>query len=198
MTRKLLIAQNLDPTTLMGGAPTAFSNLLPPPERTQFLGGLDKTGLAKDGSELSTRVWVASFAPGTTVLLGHVIKVHGSMNARAAVDKGRKVLDIDVIYRFVYAAEPPHAPADWMRIVGQINGYTEFIDWLDPGGALLPWVFYSPDIAGIRCGIGDGFIHPDYPGGPPDKVQPSGAPVDPYATASPASHGVACQATTGT
>ena len=121
-TRNLLIAQNLDQTTLRGGAPTAFADALSAQQRTQFIAGLDKIGLSKQGDGLSTRNWVASFAPGTTTLIGTVIKVHGTMSARAATDQGDPVLDINVNYRFVYAIEPPHAPADWMRIVGAGDG----------------------------------------------------------------------------
>jgi hypothetical protein len=43
----------------------------------------------------------------------------------------------------------------------------------------------------------DGYRHPDYPGGPPNKVQPSGAPINPYSMSNPAATG-ACGATTGT
>lgn len=196
--RKLLIAQNLDRTTLLGGAPTAFADLLSPQQRAQFTAGLDKIGLDKHGEPLSTRDWVASFAPGTTSLIGTVIKVTGTMSARSAMDQGDTVLDIDVDYRFVYAVEPPHAPADWMRVVGQVNGYFEFSTLQDPGGALQPWVASAvPAEAGIRCATTDGYIHPDYPSGPPLKVQPSGAPIDPYSLNNPASH-LVCENTTGT
>ena len=167
-------------------------------QRAQFIAGLDKIGLNKQGYELSTRTWVASFAPGTTALIGTVIKVHGTMSARSAVDKGSTILDIDVNYRFVYAVEPPHAPADWMRVVGQVTGYIEFDDWQDPGGPIQPWdVTAYPAEAGTRCGMTDGYGHPDYPGGPPDKVQPTGAPIDPYSMSNPDTTGV-CRRTTGT
>ena len=197
-TRKLLIAQNLDRTTLLGGAPTAFADVLAAQQRTQFTTGLDKIGLDKTGFPLSTRSWVASFAPGTASLIGTVIKVNGTMSARSGKDQGQSVLVIDVNYRFVYAVEPPHAPADWMRIVGQVTGYFQFDTLQDPGGALQPWdVSAFPSEAGIRCASDDGYMHPDYPSGPPDKVRPSGAPIDPYSLNNPANQGV-CQSATRT
>ena len=157
-TRTLLIAQNLDPTTLRGGAPTAFADVLTAQQRTQFTAGLDKIGLSKQGYSLSTRDWVASFTPGTTTLIGTVIKVHGTMSARSATDQGQTVLEINVNYRFVYAVDPPHDPADWMRIVGQVTGYIEFDDWQDPGGPIQPWdISALPSEAGARCGTTDGF-----------------------------------------
>jgi hypothetical protein len=197
-TRKLLIAQNLDKTTLAGGAPTAFADVLTAQQRAQFTAGLDKIGLSKQGYTLSTRTLVASFAPGTTALIGTVIKVYGTMSARSAVDRGNTVLDVDVNYRFVYAVEPPRAPRDWMRVVGQVTGYIEFSDWQGPGGPIQPWdVSAIPAEAGIRCGMPDGYIHPDYPGGPPGKVQPSGARINPYSMSNRDTTGV-CQPTTGT
>jgi hypothetical protein len=98
-TRKLLIAQNLDHTTLLGGAPTAYASLLVPKQRASFLANLDKIGRNSAG-ELSSR-------------------------------------DSE-----------------------------------------------------------DGFIHPEYDNSSPDKVQPSGTPVDPYSMQEP--DGKACEPTTGT
>jgi hypothetical protein len=199
-TRNLLIAQNLDRTTLLGGAPTAFASLLDPKQRMKFVAGLNKIGLAKDGAPLSSRGWVASFAPGTTVLVGSVIKVHGTMSAREATDQGREVLDIHVNYRFVYAVEPPRAPQDWTRVVGQVEGYIEFTDGDSTNGSLLPWVTSAfPAEAGGRCAMADGYIHPDYPNGPPEKVTPSGKPIDPYSMTIPQpAKNSTCTATTGT
>ena len=199
-TRNLLIAQNLDRATLLGGAPSAYANLLDPKQRTQFTAALDKVGMAKDGSPLSSRAWVASFAPGTTALVGSVIKVHGTMRATEATDQGSQVLDIHVNYRFVYAVEPPHAPQDWMRVVGQVAGYIEFTNWDSSGGTLLPWVVSAlPAEAGGRCAMADGYIHPDYTNGPPDKVQPNGKPIDPYSMTIPKyTSNSTCTATTGT
>jgi hypothetical protein len=195
-TRKMLIAQNLDHTTLLGGAPTAFANLLVPGERSQFINGLDKIGRGKDGNDLGTRDWVTSFAPGTTALIGEVIKVHGTMTARATTDDGDSVLRIDVNYRFVYPVEPPHAPQDWVRVVAEVDENVEFGNWQGATGSFEPWVSAGGGDADVRCDSVDGFLHPDYPSGSADKVQPSGPAVDPYSLQDqPADN---CQNTTGT
>jgi hypothetical protein len=179
-TRNLLIAQNLDPATLSGGAPVAFMNLLPAQEQREFRAALDKTGRRKDGSQQSSRAWVASFAPGTTAFIGTVIKVHGTMSARSGTLQGRTVLLIDVNYRFVYPVKSPGHPSEWTRVVGQVLGYEDFDNWDDPGGALQPWFNAVPSEAGVRCDSTDGYIRPYYPASAPDKVQPSGTPIDPY------------------
>jgi hypothetical protein len=198
-TRKLLIAANLDWPTLRGGTPNAFASLLTSGQRHEFLTGLGKKGLDKQGFQLSTRDWVTSFAPGTTKFVTTVVKVHGSMSATTAVSSGSTVLRIKVNYLFVYAVEPPGLPGDWMRVVDQEYGNVDFATWDDPGGQLEPWTQISGSTAGVQCGTTDGYIHPDYSNGPPSGVQPSGSPVNPYSTAPPPSSDTyRCRNTTGT
>lgn len=169
-------------------------------ERTDFVRALDQVGVDKQGYTLSTRQWISSFAPGSTQFVTPTTKVRGHMTASSAKannSSGEVVLRIRVDYLFVYAVEPPRAPADWMRIVAQAFGPVDFATWDDPGGALEPWVNLANAIAGGRCRIGDGYIHPDFPDSAPDKVQPSGPAVNPYSlsTTGPAT---SCETTTGT
>ena len=146
---------------------------------------------------LSTRYWVVAFAPGTTQLIGSVVKVHGVMSAQTATDQGQKVLDVDVNYLFAYPVEPPGVPADWKRIVAQVSGAVEFGNWAQASTPFEPWVQYSISTAGARCGVAsDGFVHPLFPDGPPDTVQPSGAPQDPYSLSTRSAQG--CGAVTRT
>lgn len=119
---------------------------------------------------------------------------------RARLSRRHSAWTFSVNYRFVYAVEPPHAPADWMRVVGQVTGCIQFGHWQgqDPGGPLQPWdVTAYPAEAGTRCGMTDGYGHPDYPGGPLDKVQPAGALINPYSMDIPVTTG-ACRRTAGT
>jgi hypothetical protein len=199
ITRKLLIAGNLDGTTLNGGAPTAFADLLTPQQRTDFVNNLDKIGLDKDGYTTSSRAWVMSFAPGTVSFVTNVVKVHGSMSAGTAALSGRTALRIAVDYLFAYAIEPPGHPGDWMRVVAQDYGDVYFAQWDDPGGPLEPWVKIGISPAGGQCGMTDGYVHPAYPNGARSTVQPSGAPVNPYSPAPPPTSGTGtCHNTTGT
>lgn len=184
-TKKLLIAANLDQQTLLGGAPNAFADLLTRQQRTEFVSDLNKTGVDSHDAPLSTRAWVVSFAPGTTALIGSVIKVHGTMTAQATAVAGRKVLAIDINYRFVYPVEPPRAPADWMRVIGQVSGSVEFGDWAQARTSFEPFDEFNESMAGDRCDVSDGFVHPDYPNSPADKVQASGPAIDPYSMATP-------------
>jgi hypothetical protein len=199
MTRALLIAANLERRTLLGGAPTAFARLLTPRQRAMFLAGLDKTGVDKAGNPLSTRTWVASFAPGSAELIGTVVKVHGGMSARAVGKSGTVVLAIEVNYLFTYAVEPPGNPTAWMRVVDHEYGSIDFARWDDPRGSLEPWDQATIGAAGVQCGTGDGYIHPDYPSYRSIDTRPAGPLINAYssATGTPG-RGTACGRTMGT
>jgi hypothetical protein len=195
-TKKLLVAAALDKQTLDGDAPSDFADLLTQEERTQFLDGLDTDTLDKQGEPLSTRGEIVQFAPGTTKFIGSVIKVYGAMRAASATDNGNPVLRITVNYLFTYPVEPPKASADWMRIVAQIRGHADFGDWADAESPFEPVWSDSRFVSGERCGMADGFVHPDYPSGPAQSVAPTGRAVDPYSPNNNLSEG--CRATTGT
>jgi hypothetical protein len=198
MTRKLLMAANLDPATLAGGAPSAFAGLLLPAERSTFIADLNKMGTNKQGYTLSTRDLVTSFAPGTTTLIGKDIKVHGTMTASAVTGTGgRAELHVNVDYRFAYAVEPPGKPADWRRVVVIVGGYVTFGDWQSASTSFAPWTELNNSIAGARCDVRDGYVHPAYPGGPADTTPKKGV-VDPYSTQSPSAATSSCFATNGT
>jgi hypothetical protein len=198
--RALLIAGNLSPTVLAGGPPTAFARLLATAQRATFEKDLGKNGVSKDGDQLSTRAWVTSFTPGSTHAVGTVIKVHGSMTARAARYDHRATLRVHADYLFVYPVSPPGNPAAGLRVVRRVDMNVEFAPWNEPASSqLVPWIssiLGGP--AGVLCDIRDGFDTPAFSTGPAQQVRPSGQPVNPYdlAIAPPASGG--CQATTGT
>lgn len=198
--RKLLIAGYLDPQALSGGRPTAFARLLDTQERSFFLRNLSKTGLAKNGAELSTRAWITSFAPGTTQLVGTVIKVHGSMSAGAARYAGRSALQIRADYVFVYPVSKPGDAASGVRIVSRLVLTVYFGPWNEPASsALVPHIstiLGGP--AGALCEPSDGYIHPAFPGGPTEKQTTNGTTVNPYDQSMPPSVTAGCIPITGT
>jgi len=202
-TRTLLIAAELDKQTLLGGAPTAFADLLTSPQKAWFTGGLNKKGVDKQGFPQSTRTLVMSFTPGSAQLIGSAIKVHGTMRAQAVRVDGNLQLNIDVDYIFVYPIEPPHQPDDWMRIVNEVAWTVAFGNWKGVSSTFAPWVTSdgtTGGVAGADCGSTDGYSHPDYPAstaaGAQPSVSPSGTPVDPYVAGE--SREGTCQETTGT
>ena len=196
-TRELLIAGNLDWPTLRGGAPKAFEKLLIKSELKAFLAGLHSTKVDKNGADENSRGWITTFAPGSAKFVTTVVKVHGTMKASIIHESGTPVLRVTVDYLFVYVVEPPGDPADWMRVVQQQTGMVDFARWDESGSSLEPWYDVTGSAAGAQCGTKDGYIHPNYPSGPPSTVQASGKPVDPYSLATPDPN-AGCQNTTGT
>jgi len=198
-TRQLLVAANLNQQTLRGGAPTAFADLLAKSQRNQFLAGLNTKGTNKGGYPLSTRKWVASFAPGSAQFIGNVIKAHGTMSAQTAHEANGTVLAVQVNYLFAYAVEPPGQPDDWMRVIDHQYGSFDFAHWDTPSGPLEPWDQTIIGNAGIQCGTTDGYIHPAYPSERSSGATESGPAVNPYSSAtSVAGGGAVCGRTSGT
>jgi hypothetical protein len=196
-TGELVAAASLDRQTLLGGPPAALERLLTAGQRATFKAGLGARGPGKDGRPLSTRSWVASFAPGTAQLVGGVIKVSGTMDAVAVTESGRQVLRVEVNYAFVYAVEPPHNTTDWIRVVTRQYGSVDFARWDDPHGALEPWDKTVVDpLSGVACGPADGYIHPAYPSGGSTAAEQSRLVIRPYSRAVPAASGV-CASTKG-
>jgi hypothetical protein len=196
-TGEMVAAASLNTQTLLGGPPAALERLLTAGQRATFKAGLGAQGLGKDGRPLSTRSWVASFAPGTAQFDGSVIKVSGTMDAVAVPESGRQVLRVEVSYTFVYAVEPPDNPTDWTRVVTHQYGSVDFARWNDPHGALEPWDKTVVDpLSGVACGPADGYIHPAYPSDGSAVAQQSRLVIRPYSRALPAASGV-CASTTG-
>ena len=196
-TGELVAAASLDRQTLLGGPPAALERLLTAGQRATFKAGLGAHGPGKDGRPLSTRSWVASFAPGTAQLVGGVIKVSGTMDAVAVTESGRQVLRVEVNYAFVYAVEPPHDTTDWIRVVTRQYGSVDFARWDDPHGALEPWDKTVVDpLSGVACGPADGYIHPAYPSGDSAAAEQSRLVIRPYSRAVPAAS-AACASTKG-
>ena len=203
-TRELLIAADLDKQTLLGGTPTAFADLLTSQQKAWFMAGLNKKGVDKQGDALSSRTMVMSFAPGSTQLIGSVIKVNGTMHGKVVRDSSGGVdFNVDIDYIFVYPIEPPHQPDNWMRIVNEVVWTVSFSNWQGAASTFAPWIEAASGagrVSGIVCGTGDGYWHPDYPAAAnapaSSSASPTGSPVDPYVSGQ--SRPESCQAVTGT
>jgi len=197
--RRMLIAANLNRTVLAGGSPTAFSALLIATQRAQFWRDLNKSGRDKTGHARSSRDYVTSFSPNTTVLVGSTIKVHGFMAATPAHEGPTPVLRIRADYLFVYpvqrAAGPPSTR---LRIVQRMILTVDFAAWDDPGGALEPFISRLVALpAGVQCGVEDGFLHPGFPSASVHETQPPGPAINPYDQSIQPSNQT-CRGTTGT
>lgn len=175
---KLLAAGNLDATILDGGPVTDFAKLIDPLEKlgSQLEQWLQTPSRQNDPTALVTR-----FNPKTTRLLGHIVKVNGTMSA--AVDKNGDLL-ITGDYHFVYAVGPATGGGSTSRSVVhriyQISISTPGKYNVTPGTS---WIIrYAANVANSACFVYNGFINPDFGSGgttTPDKT------IDPYASSDP-------------
>ena len=72
---------------------------------------------------------MTSFAPGSTQLVGTVIKVHGRMRASAGRSGNLRVLRVRLDYLFVYPVEQPGRPSTLIRVVVRQVAAVNFARW---------------------------------------------------------------------
>ena len=197
---ELMAAGNLDATILDGGSVTDFTKLLDPGSDriTELDSDLAHPSFSDDPTEFVTR-----FNPATARLLGHTVKVQGTMSAAADTQSHAVLLTAD--YMFVYAVGP--ASGDTSEDTRVLVHRTVQIEVNNPDYYQVAtgkaWVYeLSATDANIQCYDYDGYVDPDFneSGAAPNA---SGT-VDAYATgnlltASPSSTatGQVCQATGG-
>jgi hypothetical protein len=172
--RELLIAGNLDSTVLGGGPVTDFTALLD--TRSHLSEELSKwishPGFGANAIDLVTR-----FNPTTTRLLGHTVKVQGTMSA--AIGKSG-FLTVTGDYKFVYAVSPGNGDGRPTRAVV----HRVYVVELDTPGVFDAqtgkyWLSdYASDVANSACNDYNGYVNPAFGAG----GGASGKTVDPYAS----------------
>jgi hypothetical protein len=178
LLEKVMEAGNLDATILDGGSTADFTDLLDPAsdEYKQLDGWIAHPSYNDDPTQLISR-----FNPATTRLLGHMVKVNGSMSASAGPQSGSAYLTAN--YVFVYAVGPANGDrAQDMRVTVhrtvQIEIFNSGEYQTEPDKA---WISDdSSDASNITCYQYDGFIDPGFSLGGPAPNETGTA--DPYAT----------------
>jgi len=195
---ELMAAGNLDATILDGGSVTDFTKLLDPASEAP---AQLKSWIAHPTATDDPTLFVTRFNPATTRLLGHTVKVRGSMSAKAD-DRDHSVL-LTADYIFVYAVGPASGGSGSNQRVSMHRSVA--IQVVNPDYYQMvagkAWITgYTYNVAGITCYQYDGFVDPDFSGNP-GAPNASGT-IDPYATgnlltASPdsTSTGTVCQST---
>jgi hypothetical protein len=200
LLEKLLAAGNLDATVLNGGSVSDFTSLLDPANSSakQLNSSIAHPSFQNDPTQMVTR-----FNPATTRLLGHTVKVDGSMSAKADTQRGSAILTAD--YIFVYAVAPASNTANPLRVSVHRTMEIQVVNPADfqPMNGKAWLLRYTAAQANIQCYQYDGYVDPGFTedGPAPNK---SGT-IDPYATGnllteSPqpsASSSEECQAITG-
>lgn len=177
--RQLLAAADLDAQILNGGRTTDFTALL---DTRSTLGTDLNSWIAHPTYQNRPTDLITRFNPATTRLLGHTVKVSGTMSA--AID-AHGYLAVSGDYRFVYAVGPANGNGAPSRVVVH-RTYT--IELSTPGlfdaQTGRYWVSdYGAEVANDACFQYNGFINPEF--GTDDGSPRSGKTVDPYASNQP-------------
>ena len=172
---QLLVTGDLDATILNGGAVTDFSGLIDP---------LDETPLSDLASSVAAPsyqhdpiAYVTRFDPAKTRLLGHTVKVDGSMSA--SVNSGGDLL-VTGDYRFVYAVGPAKGNAASARtLVHRVYQLEIFPEDSNVASGKI-WLYYwNVSTSNDTCFLYDGFINPTFGTGGGANAAKT---VDPYAS----------------
>lgn len=193
-------AGNLDATVLNGGSVADYTKLLDPKDgTTRSL----ESAIAHPSAAHDPVMYVTRFNPANTRLLGHTVKVHGSMSAKAGKEDHSVLLTVD--YLFVYAVGP--ASGDTSQDTRVVMHRTVEIEVVNPNYyEMTPgtaWLYeYSYADANSKCYDHSGYVDPAF--GDDNAAPNAPGTVDPYATgnlltASPESTSTAevCQALSG-
>ncbi|MBW1597821.1 hypothetical protein [Streptomyces sp. JJ38] len=175
--KKFLVAANLDPAVVNGGAPEDAIALLAPEQKE--MADLVEAALEDPTPDNNATAWFSRFDPSEARLIGDTVKVRGRMELSAR-GEGRAAIRAD--YTFVYPVESVRRPGEVTRTVVRRVLEVEVVDpqrWLATPGRL--WVTeYIRDVGNTACGVHDGLLHPEFPSDLMDNPQPTGPTADPY------------------
>ncbi|WP_034265611.1 hypothetical protein [Actinospica robiniae] len=176
---KVMAAGNLDATILDGGSTADYTKLLDPASgmAKQLTKDLAHPSYQNDPTDLLTR-----FNPKTTTLLGHTVKVSGSMSEAAGSHKD--AVELTANYSFVYAVAPVSGDtSDHQRVVVHRTVEIEVVN-PNAGYEVNPdkaWIDnYHDQFANDQCFQYDGYVNPQFTdnGALPNET----GSLDPYAT----------------
>jgi hypothetical protein len=178
LLEKLMEAGNLDATILDGGSISDFTKLLDPSNDTgkTLKAWVANPSYTNDPTQLITR-----FNPATTRLLGHTVKVYGSMSAAAGSQYHTVTLTADYVFAYAVGAASGATGEDTRTTVHRTL-QIEVVDPNDfPSVAGEAWVLgYAASQGNIKCYVYDGYVEPGFAGS--GSTPNSTATMDPYAT----------------
>ncbi|MGC0419047.1 hypothetical protein [Embleya sp. AB8] len=198
LTRKLLIAGNLDRDVLAGGWPTAYLALLDPEGKS-----VDQaTAALRDPASPEASAWVTRFDPNEIEVVGTVVKVTGGTTYET---DGEGTLIVHADYSFVYpVTKVGSGPGgEIARVVVRRSVDTKVFRGprytpSPPGRIWLGRL--DRDIANNSCTRRDAFLRPTFTtDAERNRLRTEGPAFDPYDRSEPIKHDVPyCQRTTGT
>ncbi|MFE3198850.1 hypothetical protein [Embleya sp. NPDC059237] len=190
LTRRLLIAGNLDRDVLAGGRPAGYLALLDPADGQ--VARIEDALRANRWEPDNPVSWVTRFDPKEIEQVGRVVKVNGITSYD--VD-GEGTLTVHADYSFVYPVAKAGSGADATVTRSVVRRVLETKVYRGPryqatvrGRIAVAQVGF--DAANSSCTRLDGFVRPEFPDD--DSTTPSGSPktVDPYDRSKPIEDGV--------
>ncbi|WP_085208998.1 hypothetical protein [Streptomyces sp. Amel2xC10] len=182
LTRKLLIAANLDPKTLRGERPTAALSVLDP-KQPELLDRLNAS-LRSPSKTDDPLLMFSRFDPDEVRVVGDVVKTRG----RITFGKGKNGgVAVHADYTFVYPVVRADGSVEVTRTIVRRVLDVELPDpaHYDVTAGRLLVVRYDEEAGNSACDVYDGFLHPQFPTAPgsasestgPERTGPT---VDPY------------------
>ncbi|WLW52808.1 hypothetical protein [Streptomyces sp. YU58] len=177
LTKKLLVAANLDPRTVRGERPEdAFAVL--DPKQPKLFDDLNRSLRAPSDADDPLRLF-SRFDPKDVRLVGDVIKTRGRMTFEKGEQGG---VAVHADYTFVY----PLVPADGRTEVARtIVRRAIDVELLDPARYVatpnrLNVLRYDRDVGNTSCDVHDGYLHPEFPSDTATDGPGNGPVRDPY------------------
>ncbi|MFI9175688.1 hypothetical protein [Streptomyces lincolnensis] len=177
LTRKLLVAGNLDPKTIRGERPVAAFAVLDP-KQPKLVDDMNRSLRAPGETDDPLRLF-SRFDPEDVRLVGEVIKTRGRMTFEKGEQGG---VAVHADYTFVY----PLVPADGRTEVARtIVRRAIDVELLDPARFVatpnrLNVLRYDRDVGNTACEIHDGYFHPEFPSDTATDGPSTGPVTDPY------------------
>ncbi len=183
LTKKFLIAANLDRDVLNGGRPAKALALIDPLEK-DYLVDL-RNGLAHPSSDDAPTDVFTRFDTDEVRLVGDVVKVRGRMTVEPGKRPERAEIHAD--YTFVYPVSRVGDPAEVTRAVMRrvVDAEVTAVQ----GARVTPgklWVVGSDaGFGNSGCVSPDGLLHPSFPSDRIGSPAPTGPTMDPYDRSAP-------------
>ncbi|MGW1952468.1 hypothetical protein ACWCPI_06835 [Streptomyces sp. NPDC001920] len=178
LTKRFLVASNLDREVLYGAEPKTALGLLDPLAE-DYLARL-RSGLRRPSAENDPKWYFTRFDPDEVELVGEV-KVRGRMTVEPDGDERGRVL-VRGDYTFVYPVAKAGGGEEVTRTIVRRAVEVYAVDpaeYQATEGRIRVFDL-SSEIGNDACRTGDGFIHPRFRADLAADPRPSGDEVDPY------------------
>ncbi|MBB3076295.1 hypothetical protein [Streptomyces violarus] len=195
LTKKLLVAANLDPETVRGERPEAALSVLDP-KQPKLLDDLN-TALRSPSGKHDPLTMFSRFDPDEIRPVGDVIKTRGRMTFEKGSHAG---VAVRADYTFVYPVMRADGSTEVTRTIVRRVLDVELADpvrYRVTQGRLTVRT-YDEEIGNSSCDVHDGYLHPEFPSSENKGTDPTGPTTDPYDRSRSLDEGHACGTVTRT